>query len=334
MTIGPQPGLFIEETALHYHVEFAFNEGTSTSARVAGISAAMQAATSMRGPNTVWGISPTLWLDMAPEASPIEVCEFEGIEGTDGVSAPRTQSDLWFWCHGNAYEKVWRTAFDVVNALESVATVASQLSAFVGRDNRDPIGFIDGTENPALDEALAVSVIPEGERGAGGVPVLVQKWVHNLSAFEDLPVPEQEAVIGRTRADSTQLEDDVMPPTSHVSRNTILDADGEELHIFRRNTPFATVGEIGTLFIGCSADPSRIDTMLDRMFGVSGDGLTDHLTRYSTPVTGSYYFAPSMADLHRVFGDLAPDEAADIVADTDPNPTPSTGLGIGSLRET
>ena len=196
----------------------------------------------------------------------------------------------------------------------------------------------------------------------------IQKWVHDLGAFEGLPIGDQEAVIGRTRADSTELDEAQMPATSHVSRNVVEDDSGEELHIYRRNTPFASVGEarippvgearitpvgeagiasggeagivsggearvpsvgeagtasvgatgtapvgeIGTLFIGCSADPGRIDTMLSRMFGTSGDGLIDHLIRYSTPVTGSYYFVPAMDDLTDVFGSLAPGDGSDI----------------------
>ena len=115
----------------------------------------------------------------------------------------------------------------------------------------------------------------------------------------------QESVIGRTRAESIELPDEIMPETSHVRRNVIVDANGQELHILRRNTPFATTSEMGTFFIGCSADPSRIDTMLARMFGVYGDGLIDDLTRFSKPVTGSYYFVPAMDALTEVFGPLA-----------------------------
>ena len=338
MTTASQPGLFIEETAIHYHLELSLPDQFNLAEAIAAIAAARRAATTMRGPNVVWGFSPRLWRAIAPQDCPESLQPFTGIEGLDGHRAPATQSDIWFWCHGNAYEKVWRTAYDVMEPLQTVADLDTQLSAFVGRDNRDSIGFIDGTENPALDEALDVALIPAGSPGAGGSPVFVQKWVHDLLAFEELPLAEQEAVFGRTRDDSTELDDAVMPATSHVSRNVIEDDSGEELHIYRRNTPFASVGkfaesgiatsvaetkpvgesgsdvsgesgtsaegEIGTLFIGCSADPGRIDTMLSRMFGTSGDGLIDHLINYSTAVTGSYYFVPRMDHLTEVFGSL------------------------------
>jgi putative iron-dependent peroxidase len=340
----PQPGLFIEETASHFHLEFSLLPQASPASVLAALESARQAATSMRGPNVVWGFNPDRWREWSSGDIPDVVVPFEGVTGEAGTGAPVTQSDVWFWGHGNAYEKVWRAAYDVVAALASVARLDTQLPAYVGQDDRDPIGFIDGTENPALDEALAISVVPEGEPGAGGVPVLVQKWIHDLSAFEDLSLGEQESVIGRTKADSVQLDDAVMPPTSHVSRNTILDEAGEERHIFRRNTPFADLTEVGTLFIGCAAEPDRIDEMLDRMFGATDDGLTDHLVRFSTPVTGSYYFAPAMDDLTRVLGPLDPDDSEDAGDTADPadteNPAgspsvsrPQSGLGIGSLRE-
>ena len=354
MTVAPslpQPGIFIEETALHYHLEFSIRSSAGTAVVAEQMARALQAATSLRGPNTVWGFNPDLWRSLAPGTIPDVVQPFAGIVGSTGVDAPSTQSDIWFWCHGNAYEKVWRTAYDVMTALAPIASLDTQLSAFVGRDNRDPIGFIDGTENPALDEALEISVLPEYESGAGGVPILVQKWVHKLPEFEALPVPEQEGVIGRTLAESIQLSDAVMPPTSHVSRNTITDDAGEEMHIYRRNTPYAQMGELGTMFIGCSADPGRIDTMLARMFGTSGDGLTDRLIEFSTPVTGSYYFAPAMAELTRVFGPLAPDEGDEDGSAEDASDDGTAGtagsdasdhgartagaggtLGIGSLR--
>lgn len=334
MTTVPQPGLFIEETAVHYHLEFSLPDELNLDETTAAISAARRAANTMRGPNTVWGFSPRLWRALDAQSCPESFQPFTGIVGIDGYHAPATQSDIWFWCHGNAFEKVWRTAYDVLEQLRSVAGLDTQLSAFVGRDNRDSIGFIDGTENPALDEAQDVALIPAGHPGEGGSPVLIQKWVHDLPAFEGLSLQGQEAVIGRTRDDSTELDEAQMPATSHVSRNVIEDDSGEELHIYRRNTPFASVGEdrvtsvgeggntsigenttapegeIGTLFIGCSADPGRIDTMLSRMFGTSGDGIIDHLIRYSTPVTGSYYFVPAMEDLTDVFGSLAPSDGS------------------------
>lgn len=332
----PQSALFIEETDIHYHAEFRLRPGLGDTqaglGRVAtAIGDARRAATWLGGPNVVWGIGADLWRALAPHAVPADIAAFAGVTGAAPTSAPATPGDIWLWCHGSDYHAAWRTQFDAARYLGAVADLQREVRAYREIDSRDPTGFIDGTENPLLDEAIEVALIPAGCPGAGGSIVLVQKWVHDLAAFEALSVSEQEGVFGRTRDASLQLPDDAMPATSHVSRNTIVDTHGDELHIYRRNTPFASLSETGTVFIGASRDPRRIDEMLQRMFGATPDGLYDRLTDFSAAVSGAYYFVPSMDDLTSVFGSLAVHETH-----TTDTPAPlggiSTGLGIGSLR--
>lgn len=127
------------------------------------------------------------------------------------------------------------------------------------------------------------------------------RWVHDLEAFHRLPVQEQERVIGRTKGDSVELSDAAKPPTAHIARVTV-EAGGEELQIFRRSVPYGTVTEHGLYFVAFSADPSRYDRMLARMFGTDGDGVHDRLTDFSRPVSGAYYFAPSINALNDLAG--------------------------------
>jgi putative iron-dependent peroxidase len=121
--------------------------------------------------------------------------------------------------------------------------------------------------------------------------------MHNAVAFDALPLEEQEKIIGRTKATSTELDEEVRGAQSHVSR-TVIEVNGIEQHIFRRNTPFGTATEYGTMFIGFSCEQSRLVRMLDRMAGVE-DGICDALTRYTTAVSGAYYFVPSVEALCR-----------------------------------
>lgn len=314
----PQPGLFTEETAQHLHVEWTLPARAAADEVVGAVAAARRATAYLRSPNTVWGFDPVLWRRLAPADCPANVEPFRGV-GT----APATQRSVWLWVHGNDWAKVWRSGRDAHAALAAVADDMQEIRAFLGRDNRDPTGFIDGTENPQLDEAYEVALYRDGEPGAGGTTALVQLWQHDLRAFEALSVAEQEAVFGRTRQTSEELPEDLMPATSHVSRNVITDAAGAERHIYRRNTPWATVAEAGTVFIGCANQPDRIDEMLARMFGTSGDGLRDALTGFSRPLTGSYYFVPSFDALTAVFGALE---------EPDPVPPADLSLGIGDLR--
>jgi putative iron-dependent peroxidase len=184
----------------------------------------------------------------------------------------------------------------VLDLLGPVAQVADEVTGWAYQHNRDLTGFIDGTENPSLVEAPEVVLVPDGQPGAGGSVVLVQKWVHDADQWMSLPVEQQELVMGRTKADSVELDEARMPEDSHVSRTVLEDADGEELEIFRRNTPYGGVTEHGTMFVGFSADQRRLARMLDRMAGVE-DGIRDALTRYTTALTGAYYFCPSVESL-------------------------------------
>ena len=128
--------------------------------------------------------------------------------------------------------------------------------------------------------------------------MLAQRWRHDLGAFDALDVAEQESIIGRTKVDSIELDD--KPETAHISR-VVIEVDGEELEIYRRSVPYGSVSEHGLFFLAFSADPSRFDRMLGRMFGVE-DGIRDRLTEFSTPQSGAYYFAPSLEDLGAALG--------------------------------
>ena len=331
----PQPAIFVEEVALHCHLEFTIKPGVSDEAVRSAVTRARQAANTLRGPNIVWSFNPALWSEWEPNEVPPNVKPFEGIQGPV-FTAPSTQADVWVWIQGNIWEKVWRAAQDVTDSLENDMDLSRQLRAYTAADNRDPTGFTDGTENPAVDEGIEISVVPPGNPGSGGVPMFIQKYIHNLTAFNELSVADQERVFGRTKEDSVQLPDDQMPETSHVSRNTIHDSDGNERHIYRRNTQFAKATEAGSLFIGCAAETDRIDIMLDRMFGVGADGnVIDSFLHYSTPVTGAYYWAPAMQSLEAVLGPLDPgdpdDDATEDVLTLSTDPA-AQSLDIGSLK--
>jgi putative iron-dependent peroxidase len=156
---------------------------------------------------------------------------------------------------------------------------------------RDLTGFVDGTENPAAFEAPGV-VAP----GGAGSIVLVQTWLHDAAALDRLSEREQELLMGRTKADSIELDESVMPPTSHVARTSVTDASGVELPIFRRNTALGTPGGHGTQFVGFSADRARLQLMLERMAGVP-DGIRDRLTTVASAVSGAYYYVPALEEL-------------------------------------
>jgi porphyrinogen peroxidase len=226
---------------------------------------------------------------------------FRGIAGPEGHGAPATPHDFWIWISGSTPDVTWEHARAVVLAVSDVTLLAAEQGGFSYLDSRDVTGFIDGTANPPIRRAADVAVVPPGEPGEGGSHVLAMRWVHDLDAFNQLSVTDQERVIGRTKADSLELSDAEKPPTAHIARVTI-ESGGAELEIFRRSVPYGTVAEYGLYFVAFSADPTRYDRMLARMFGTEGDGTRDRLIDFSHPVSGAYYFAPSLNSLNELAG--------------------------------
>jgi porphyrinogen peroxidase len=286
----PQPGIFAQGTRSHYHLEFDLRPGATDEAVVQTLHGLREPPVTAGGSNIVVGFGAELWRRLHPDDAPAELAPFAAIEG-DGRGAPATQHDVWVWTHGTGEDVELDVARAVAAGLASVATLAAEQPCFVYRDSRDLTGFIDGTENPPVEQAFEVALVPDGERGAGGAFVLAQKWVHDLDRFHAQKREEQEDTIGRTKPDSVELDD--KPPTAHIAR-VVIEEDGEELELYRRSTPYGRVGELGLYFLAFSADPSRFTKMLHRMFGVSGDGLHDHLTDFTRPVSGAFYFAPSL----------------------------------------
>jgi len=291
-----QSGIFALGTGSHSYLEFDLLENADPLVMVNAIANLREPRTTTGGVNLVAGFRPSLWERIAPQDMAAGVRDFDqAVSGVDGYTMPATQHDLWLWVAGHAYDKVFDVTREAMSVLTPVAILVSEVAGWTYKENRDLTGFIDGTENPSLSDAPEVALIPPQSRGAGGSIVLVQKWMHDASTFDALPIEEQEKVIGRTKDTSVELDEEVRGAQSHVSR-TVIEENGVERHIFRRNTPFGTATEHGTMFIGFSRDQHRLARMLARMAGAE-DGIRDALTRYTTAVSGAYYFVPSVESL-------------------------------------
>lgn len=293
-----QSGIFALGTGSHSYLEFDLHVQGDPLTLVQLMASLGEPRMTTGGVNLVVGFRPSLWKRVAPEDAPAGVTDFENdVRGVDGYAMPATQHDLWVWVAGHAYHTVFDVTREAIVTLAPVAQLATEVAGWTYKESRDLTGFIDGTENPSLSEAPEVVLIPDGSVGAGGSVVLVQQWLHDVAAFEALAVEEQERVIGRTKQESTELAEEVRGATSHVSRTTI-EERGVEQHIFRRNTPFGIATTHGTMFIGFSSDQQRLIRMLARMAGAE-DGIRDALTRYTSAVSGAYYFVPSVEALRQ-----------------------------------
>jgi putative iron-dependent peroxidase len=286
---APQTGIFALGTSSHAYLELDLVDGRIGGELVAALASLREPRTTMGGVNLVVGFRPELWA--AVGVAPVGLAGFDRpVTGPDGYAMPATQHDAVLWLSGATYDVVFDAARGAIAALAHIATVAEETSSWPYHHDLDLTGFIDGTENPTLVEAADVVLVPEGEAGAGGTVLLLQKWAHDGTAWEGLNIERQEAVIGRTKAASEEL--DPRPDDSHVA-STDQDTFG---HIFRRNMPYGTVTDHGTMFVGFCREQAPLAAMLESMAGVT-TGTRDALTFFTHPLTGSYYFIPPISAL-------------------------------------
>jgi putative iron-dependent peroxidase len=293
----PQSGIFALGTASHAYLELDAGEQGAARELVSVVASLREPRTTMGGVNLVTGFRPELWREVVPDDAPADVAGFDAdLVGLDGYTMPATQHDAVLWLSGSAYDVIFDTARAAIAALEGITSVVEETSSWPYQHDRDLTGFIDGSENPTLIEVPEIAAIPEGAPGAGGTILLLQKWRHDVTLWESLPVAVQEQVIGRTKDESVELDD--KPDDSHVAR-TDQDEFGK---IFRRNMPYGTVTDHGTMFVGFCAEQRPLQAMLESMAGLT-NGVRDALTKYTQPLTGAYYFIPSTQSLRR-FGDV------------------------------
>ena len=287
----------------------------------------------------VAGVGSGAWDRLFTGPRPAELHPFQALDG-DPHRAVATPGDLLFHVRAATMGLCWELASLVVGRLAGAATVVDEIHGFRYFDERDLLGFVDGTENPTGQAAdTAVTIGAEDPAFAGGTYVIVQKYLHDMAAWDALSVEEQERVIGRAKLSNVEMDDDVKPSNSHVALNTIIDPDGTQRQILRENMPFGSLGdgEFGTYFIGYAATPSVTELMLQRMFLGDPPGNYDRILDFSTAVTGSLFFVPTAdflddppalpgaTDDGTGNGDAGPEEETDPVAPGDGS------LGIGGL---
>lgn len=246
------------------------------------------------------GIGSAAWDRLFGQPRPKELHPFREIDGVH--RAVSTPGDLLIHIRGERMDVCFELGMQIITRLGEAVTVVDETHGFRYFDERDLMGFVDGTENPvgrAADKATMVGV--EDPAFAGGSYVIVQKYLHDLTKWNALPVERQEAIIGRKKLSDIELDDSVKPTSAHNALTSIFDGD-EQLEIVRDNMPFGEVGkgEFGTYFIGYACSPSRIERMLDNMYIGNPPGNYDRLLDFSRPMTGSLFFLPTATFLDGV----------------------------------
>ncbi len=270
----------------------------------------------------VVGIGSDVWDRLLGPPRPAGLHPFKALAG-GRHKAPATPGDLFFHLRAHRFDLCFELAQRLSDRLRGHAAVVDEVHGFRSFDERDLLGFVDGTENPE-GEASSDAVLIGDEDGqfANGSYLIVQKYVHDLSAWNALSVEQQEQAIGRTKLEDLEFPDELKPPNSHLTLNTIVDENGDQRQIMRFNMPFGRAGaaEFGTYFIGYARTPDATEQMLTNMFIGKPPGTYDRILDFSTAVTGNLFFAPT--------GDFLDDPP-------EPGPGGSSGggsLSIGSLR--
>lgn len=245
------------------------------------------------GLSSIMGFGSKAWGRLFGGPPPRELHPFREIHGQH--HAPATQGDILFHIRARSMDLCFELAMQIMARLGSAVTVVDETHGFKFFDQRDMIGFVDGTENPVGQESLEAALIGDEDPAfTGGSYVIVQKYLHDLKGWNDLPIERQEAIIGRKKLSDIELEDSVKSPSAHNALTSITDANGEELKIVRDNMPFGEIGkgEFGTYFIGYARSPARIERMLENMFVGNPPGNYDRLLDFSHAITGSLFFVP------------------------------------------
>ena len=298
-TPTPQPVLTpLTESAIFLVV--TINEGAETAVRdVLADLAGLQRTVGFRdldgGLVVVAGIGSTAWDRLYSGPRPHGLHPFPELAG-DKHAAPSTPGDVLFHIRAHRLDLCFELASLLMSHLSGAVVVVDEVHGFKYFDERDLLGFVDGTENPTGSAAAAaVTVGDEDPPFSGSSYVIIQRYVHDVDTWNAISTEEQERVIGRTKLANVEFPDEIKPINSHVAVNTLISPDGDQLQILRDNMPFGNVGtgEFGTFYIAYSGDPAVTEQMLYRMFIGEPRGNYDRILDFSTALTGTTFFVPT-----------------------------------------
>jgi putative iron-dependent peroxidase len=289
------------------------------------------------GLSCVIGIGSDAWDRLFGHPRPADLHPFREIRaGTrHAVSTP---GDMLFHIRAKRMDLCFEMAAQIMERLADAVSAVDEVQGFRYFDDRDLLGFVDGTENPRGEAVIDAALIGEEDAAfAAGSYVIVQKYLHDMDGWNALSTEAQERIIGRAKLSDIELDDSIKPTSAHNALTTIIE-NGKQLQIVRDNMPFGRpgTGEFGTYFIGYCRTPRVTEQMIENMFVGRPFGNYDRLLDFSQAVTGTLFFVPSMTFLES----LNDDAPAAPIPDPEPTPDPAPrrpegqdgSLGVGSLK--
>ncbi len=256
------------------------------------------------GLSCIMGIGSNAWDRLFGQPRPAELHPFREIRA-GARHAVSTPGDFLFHIRAKHMDLCFELATQIMARIGNAVLPVDEVHGFKNFDDRDLVGFVDGTENPR-GEAVAEAALVGGEDAAfaGGSYVMVQKYLHDMNGWNALSTEAQENIIGRKKLSDIELDESIKPTCSHSSLTTV-EENGKEMKILRDNMPFgnAAQGEFGTYFIGYCRTPRTLEQMLENMFVGRPLGNYDRLLDFSRAVTGNLFFAPSATFLEALGDD-------------------------------
>jgi len=302
-----QAGLFNETSRHGRLLEYSLSDSSGIGPLKSALKSLIDYADSIDDLFLNLSFGSNCWDLLNPTWRPEELVPFTALTNNQ-LSMPSSQADIFVWLHSSDVELIPQAVLHVYAVMKSVALLQLDIEGVKNKQSRDLIGFVDGTANAKDDKRLPIALIPKGKVGAGGSYVISQRWQHDLEKFNHLPIPEQENVVGRTKEAGIELEGDDMPENSHVSR-TDAKVDGVGMKIYRRSYPYMASQltatshgrtkkpDNGLYFLAFACEMQRFTVQLDRMMGLTSDGISDKLMQFTQVKNSSYWFMPNANDL-------------------------------------
>ena len=303
-------------------------------ADLAGLIRAVEFRDIEGGLTCVIGFGSDTWDKLFGSPRPAELHPFQEI-ASGSRHAVSTPGDILFHIRAKRADLCFELETQIMDRIGDAVSVSDEVQGFRYFEDRDVLGFVDGTENPRGNAAAEAAIVGDEDPAfAGGSYVIVQKYLHNMKAWNALPTEAQERIIGRKKLSDIELSDAEKPASAHNAL-TVIEENGREIKILRDNMPFGRpgYGEFGTYFIGYSRTPRITETMLQNMFVGNPPGNYDRLLDFSTAVTGSLFFVPSATFLDNIGGEGPPETATSQTSDPPSDLfADDTSLKIGSLK--
>lgn len=238
-------------------------------------------------------VGANYWDQLYPDARPKLLVDFPEIP--DAIHhAPNTPYDLFVHIRSDRADVNHLVGSQICDLLGDSVRLAEQVKGFRFLDGRDLTGFVDGTENPHGGRRRDVAIVKDDdEKFIGGSYIHIQRYRHKLDLWKELPVTEQEDIIGRTKADDVEYPSEDKADFAHTKRTSLKDEAGNSIEILRQSMPYGTMKIQGLFFVSCCHTPTAFNLMLESML-VGENGHYDHLLNYTEAETGAAFFAPSI----------------------------------------